>query len=61
MHKPTLLGRAGLKFFAPGPNEKGLAELIPVIDKIQATGILDMAIHRISGKYGQITIQGACK
>jgi hypothetical protein len=48
-------GRGG-KLFAPVSNEKELAELIPVIIEILAMGILDIVIHRISGRYGQISI-----
>ena len=46
----------GGKLFAPVPNEKELAELIPVIIEILAMGILNIVIHRISGRYGQISI-----
>jgi len=48
-------GRGG-KLFAPVSNEKELAELMPVIIEILAMGILNIVIHRISGRYGQISI-----
>ena len=42
----------GGKLFAPVPNEKELAELIPVTIKIMAIGILNLVIHHIWGRYG---------